>query len=528
MGSALALFGAVCPAQTTMVRQRAVHVLDRITGGHTPDLVAQLNTFTAIDAYITAQTQNGVVSDNFLVTALLQQLSLPLSPTSTSIRVDLRKALLARLIWGSDGLRNLMVHFWNRHVSIGIPMVEGFFLSQGLSQPEVDNLINFFKWRDLDYFRLHALGSFRDLLHHSAKSPLMLVYLNLYRSSEPEPNEDYARELLELHTMGPVDGTGAANYSQADIQLVSEVLAGWTVQKDPVTLDWNWVFDVSRHNPTQRHLFVGTPHEVILAQPPAGQEYLQGEALLDHLAGATATKEFVCRKLLRYFLADDAPAQEPLLLAACVNAWGSAGDIQAVLQTLLQSSVFKGDKYRRARARLPVEFVCALPRALDAKPYYPPPLNPPRVSHLAVPEDLLMKMGEDLLSHPTPDGFPTESDEQTGSGAYVASVKYARRILDGLALAYAFDPVYDLATVVGNELLPGESPNSPNDVARAMMSILFGRSTPQADRDRIRDVISKNGSNVSTPLNVGNPADYQERLARGFALGASFATNLAR
>ena len=162
---------------------------------------------------------------------------------------------------------------------------------------------------DREVIRPHALGRFRDLLHASAKSPAMLYYLDNYRSYRDGPNENYARELLELHCLG-VDG----GYDEQDVSETARTFTGWSIDRND---------DIGRFR-FYPQLHDDGAKTVLGLDIPAGLGVAGGERLLDHLAGQTATADFIAFKLCRRFVADQ---PDPALVAEVSETFGSAAAI---------------------------------------------------------------------------------------------------------------------------------------------------------------------------------------------------------
>jgi uncharacterized protein (DUF1800 family) len=226
--------------------------------------------------------------------------------------------------------------------------------------------------------RPNALGKFPDLLIASAKSPAMLIYLDNALSKSKAPNENYARELMELHTLS-VDG----GYTQADVHEVARALTGWTVSGLRAQNPGTFLFNSQIHDDGAK-LILG--HSF-----PAGKGIQDGEQLMTMLAESPSTARFICTKLVRRFVADDPPAA---LVASASSAFTlTRGDITSVMSVILHSSEFKaslGSKIKR-----PFEFIASALRASGAD-FNP---GPPTL-------DILRHMGQPLFGWESPNGFP--------------------------------------------------------------------------------------------------------------------------
>ncbi|MCC6425901.1 MAG: DUF1800 domain-containing protein [Phycisphaerales bacterium] len=232
-----------------------------------------------------------------------------------------------------------MVEFWSDHFSIYLFADLAFLLKTH---------------DDANVTRKHALGKFKDLLRASAKSPAMLTYLNNNTNVKEHPNENYARELMELHTLG-VDG----GYTQRDVQEVARCFTGWTIY--PIGTPLNalaYRFDASKHDAGPKTIFQGTPNELYIA--PGGE--IQGQKLLDALARHPSTARFISKKLLRRFWGENPPIEMVDQVAGVFTA--TDGDLKAVMGAVLSMNVILStpSKYKR-----PFHLLVSTLRALDAK-----------------------------------------------------------------------------------------------------------------------------------------------------------------
>lgn len=251
--------------------------------------------------------------------------------------------------------------------------------------------------------RPKVFGRFEDLLLATARHPAMLVYLDNTRSSAKKGiNENYARELLELHTLG-VDG----GYTQKDVESVAGVLSGWgvaNVAKSPNAPPFAF---------RKKHHVKGD--KVVLGQviPAGGAE--EGEALIHLLARHPATARHLSTKLCRRFVADQPPAGciEDLTTAYLA----SDGNLASIMRALVKSPSFWREAHRGQKVKSPLEFLVSALRALDAKP-----LATPKIA------SALGRLGQPLFAQPAPTGWPDEASAWTGSSAVLARMDFAIRL----------------------------------------------------------------------------------------------------
>jgi uncharacterized protein (DUF1800 family) len=216
----------------------------------------------------------------------------------------------------------------------------------------------------------------------------MLVYLDNRENLAGNPNENYARELMELHTLG-VDG----GYSQRDVQELARCLTGWTVKEH--FHRGQFTFEEEQHDDASK--------QVLGFTIPAGVKQLGGEQVIDMLAEHPVTARFIAAKLARRFVADDPPSH--LVARAAQIFLETAGDIKATLRTILLSPEMLTPKQPApAKLKRPFEFVASALRQLGASTD-----GGPAVLHY------LADMGQPLFQWPTPDGFPDLAEAWQGS-----------------------------------------------------------------------------------------------------------------
>lgn len=310
------------------------HVLNRVTWGARPADRAAIEEM-GITGYIDWQLDYENIPDP-LVEAFMgarRVLSMDIDEINTAAENDygvvLNLALWARLyraVYSERQLYERMVEFWSDHFNIPIPD----YLA--------DKIVE-----DRDVIRRYALNPFREILLASAQNPAMLRYLDNAVSSVEHPNENYARELMELHTLG-VDG----GYTEEDVVAVARAFTGWTVGSDG-----RFMFDPDNHDYDAK---------TILGQAfPAGRGIEEGLQLLDLLAYHPATARYISMKLCRRFVSDD-PSQALIDEIAAVFS-DTEGDMKAVMRALLTSDEFmasEGQKFRR-----PLEFLVAALRSVQ-------------------------------------------------------------------------------------------------------------------------------------------------------------------
>ncbi len=293
-------------------------LLQRISLGPTLADLEQVEALGA-RAYLEQRLAPGSIDDFGLEDLLIESLpTLQMSPWEVLINFheqpevpiyELWIATLYRSIYSPRQLFDRMVIFWTDHFNVTI-------------------LSDFGPWfkptDDRDVVRAHALGNFGDLLRASARSAAMLSYLTNDSNVKEHPNENYARELMELHTLG-VDG----GYSEHDVKEVARCLTGWTFHSYEEGPPFGeFLFDADQHD---------TGAKTVLGQLiPAGGGVEDGDAVLDILASHPSTARFIATKLLRYFWGYQPPERTVDRIAGIYQATG--GDVKSMLRGILSWS----------------------------------------------------------------------------------------------------------------------------------------------------------------------------------------------
>jgi len=285
---------------------------------------------------------------------------------------DFRQATLLRQVYSQRQLYEVMVEFWTDHFNISVQKGDCWFLKI------VD---------DREVIRENALGNFRDLLGASAHSPAMLVYLDNQENHKDAPNENYARELLELHSLG-VDG----GYSQDDVMELARCLTGWRVKEH----FWKGKlkFEPDAHTP-------GT--KTVLGKTIQSNSEGEIDQVLDILVEHPSTARTIVTKLARRFLADDPPPE--IIKKASQIFTHSSGDIRSVLRVLLLDGLPAVQEHSiKAKYKRPLNYLVSALRQIGAETNGGPQLH-----------HYLQQMGQPLYDWPTPDGYPDNVDAWQGN-----------------------------------------------------------------------------------------------------------------
>jgi uncharacterized protein (DUF1800 family) len=342
------------------------------------------------------------------------------------IGAEVLQTRLLRDIYSDRQLEAVMTDFWLNHFNV--------YVKKNQNEPY---LLPAF---ERDVIRPRALGRFEDLLVATAKSPAMLMYLDNWQSIGPDSqaarnggrfaqfaknpqvkqalkdrglNENYARELMELHTVGvqcevsqdhpvsaliPACGRG---YTQQDVTQVAKVLTGWTIDR-PIR-GGEYQFEERRHEPGSKTVLGTTIRE-------NGER--EGLQVLHMLATSPATAEFISTKLAVRFVSDTPP---PALIDRMAKAFVSSdGDIKTVLRTMFDSPEFWSSGVYRAKVKTPLEFVVSAVRASDADVENAIPLV-----------QSLDRLGMPLYGMQTPNGYSWTAEPWVSTGALVSRMNFA-------------------------------------------------------------------------------------------------------
>ncbi len=425
----------------------ALHVLNRLTWGVRPEDEATINRL-GIKQYIDWQLEPEQIPDSRVNQFLKSTpyLSMSLQELHQIELKDLYEKVLPSVIWArvfrathsERQLHELMVEFWTDHFNVPIP--------EFIPQKIVD---------DRDVIRKHALGRFRDLLFASAQSPAMLLYLDNAASHKSYPNENYAREAMELHTLG-VDG----GYTEKDVKEVARALTGWTVYQEGTRL---FRFDEAAHDKGAK--------TVLSRALAAGRGIEDGLETLDILATHPSTARYVCQKLVRRFVSDAPP---PALVASAAQVFTSTdGAIRQVMRHILTSAEFMNSQGKKLRR--PLDFLVGMMRVAGTR------FEKPEVAHY-----LLEQMGQvPFFWHP-PNGYPDAATAWINTGGLLARWTVAMTVMLASDLnVYGVHVPFD-------KLLPDV--RTVGELVDAAISRILGGSIAEADREQLIAFVSDDGT----------------------------------
>lgn len=395
-----------------------------------------------------------------------------MTPEAAETRVqsvlELVQATVLRQVFSERQLFEVMVDFWSNHFNIYALKKQCRILKT---------------WDDRAVIRKHALGNFRDLLMATAKSPAMLIFLDNVSNVKGVPQENYAREMMELHTLGVEGG-----YTQEDVEQVARAFTGWSVLAPRKTV-FDYEFDAAGAFLFRKNQHDDGAKTILGMTLPAGGGIRDGEQVLEMLAAHPKTAEHISSKLVRRFVDDNPP---PALVARAAETFAKTdGDIRAVLNTILHSDEFKtsfGKKVKR-----PLEFVASALRALDATPTDVELKKIPLKGYdkranektRAADEPLaktLRTLGQVPFLWQAPNGYPDVA------GAWVNSNNLLARWNFALALTMNRILEFDIAPVSSAQA------NSPEALVDEWSTRILQRALPDADRAKLVEYVRGDGS----------------------------------
>jgi uncharacterized protein (DUF1800 family) len=371
---------------------------------------------------------------------------------------ELAMAKVTRAVYSDRQLQQIMDDFWFNHFNV--------FAGKG----DVKWLMTSY---ERDVIQPHTLGKFKDLLNATAKSPAMLFYLDNYLSVDPNAaaraaaeraarrgrfgapprpqqpkkgtrglNENYGRELMELHTLG-VDG----GYTQKDVTEVARCFTGWTIEKPKQEATFK--FDEKLHDPDPK---------IVLGKKIHSGGMKDGEQVIELLSKNPNTAKFISTKLARRFVSDNPP---PNLVAHMAKEFQSSdGDIRSVMKTMIYSPEFWSRDAYRAKVKTPFELVVSTARALGTDVDTPMPLV-----------QWAGRIGEPLYQCQPPTGYSDKADAWVNTGALLNRLNYS--------LALASNKVRgsrsDTASLLGVDDTGG---NAKAALDRAVQIFLGGQTSP--------------------------------------------------
>lgn len=478
------------------------HVLDRVTFGWNDYLQGRLNAL-GVAGFINEQLNPASIDESS--NAALNDRLAPFAVPQTG--EDLASRQIIQAVYARRQLEQVMAVFWANHFNTDYQQASEFYFCCDNAERSTAIV----QMNELERLRQTAFtGTFRDILEDSAFSPAMLTYLDTTENTRFRPNENYGRELMELHTMG-VDG----GYTQQDVRQMARVWTGWTVCRklaaqaaDPLapcqdgnvqTNPWTAHFNIGDHDCGAKTLFLGTPQQVNIPSTcngggqPTAAGLNDATFALDAVANHPSTKRFISKKLLQKFV-NDAPTAA--MIQQLVDNWNANnGDLKKLLELTLSNGLMRSPDNISMKVKTPLEHLAAGYRALRGQS------NSDNLGSLRYWLTRLQMM-------PHQQTLPTGYSE-TGTEWINTSSLLTRQNL-GFELAVYND--YYLTDAVGVLAAGGLSvASSAAAIVDYYADILLGGQITPADRQDMIDFLSTN--------EVGTPSPHDaERVRELFGL----------
>jgi uncharacterized protein (DUF1800 family) len=442
------------------------------------------------------------------------------------VSYEVQSGKLLRAVYSDRQLEEVLTDFWFNHFNV--------YIAKGADRYQITSY-------ERDVIRPHVLGKFKDLLVATAQSPAMLFYLDNWQSEGPNSqaatgrapqanaqrrgsngpfgprrvayptprpqtpattnggqanqakrrnglNENYARELMELHTLGVNGG-----YTQQDVTEVARVFTGWTLQEPRD--GGGFVFKPKLHEP-------GT--KKVLGHKIKENGEKEGLQVLDILAHNPSTAHFISLKLAKRFVSDDPP---PVLVDAMAKTFRKTdGDLREVMRTMLQSQEFWAPESYRAKVKTPFEYVVSALRATDADVTETQPLL-----------NTLNQMGMQIYGMQPPTGYSTSADTWVNSAALLDRMNFALSLANNRIGGTHID-----VTRLLPQQVPSDASGGPEDPyasqAKLEQILLDGDVSPQTHQTIEREILNaaSSGSGRQPPatttvaLLLGSP-EFQRR-----------------
>jgi len=399
------------------------------------------------------------------------------------IVAELQASRILRAVYSERQLQEVMVDFWTNHFNI--------FAGKGADRWLLPSY-------DRETIRPFAMSKFSTLLQATAQSPAMLFYLDNFQSVSPNApqrlrapqqqqrrgiNENYARELMELHTLG-VDG----GYTQKDVQEVARCFTGWTIfQPRGGGAAANAMLGEAERRNAGTFFFNARVHDdgekIVLGHKiPAGGGIKDGLMVLDILAHHPSTAKFIATKLARHFVADNPPQSLVDRVAAVYTK--TDGDIREMLRTIFFSNEFNSKEAYRVKIKRPFELVVSAIRTLGADTNGGPGTH-----------QWIARMGEPLYGFQTPNGYSDAAESWVNTGGLLERMNF------GLALASNRIPGtrVDLAKLTAGEM------SQAKVMDESLKTILAGEISAATRETLLKQLAQSDPASKVVGLILGTP-----------------------
>ena len=457
-------------------REKAVHVLARMSFGPTPGQIDALGEGAGWQGWMKAQLEPEKIDDSEcekLVAERFPWLKYSMSQMEeefgyqrgdkkrkredeNSITNQLPQLVLTRAVMSKRQFKEVMCDFWRQHFCVDQPMV-GDEKTRTFTDPDYEENV----------IRKYAFANFKDMLLASARHPAMLEYLDNKLSRRNEWNENYAREVMELHTLGADRG-----YTNRDVQELSKVLTGWNYDDN-----YRFKFMSQWHQPG--------PKQWLGYTVPEGYE--GGEGALTLLANHPNTAQFISEKLCRYLINDNPPPQLVKKVAGVFKE--SKGNLPKIYEAILKSPEFMSRENYRAKFKTPFYFTVSALRATQ-----------PKVESFLECTKRIAKMNEPIYNCPDPTGYRDVAESWMDAGVLTTRWQFSWDLLRGDIMGVTVDDGF----------LGRYKAMKPEEVEGKMLEDLIGGDVGDRELTALKEVAQQNDWPRMASIILGSPS-FQQR-----------------
>lgn len=459
-------------------REKVMHALTRLSFGHKPGEVEKIllegGTANQWQSWAKRQLQPDAIEDKAVDDALKARFEWYGKPPAevkkefpyengsekkrnwTVPAKQLPQSVIMRAAMSNRQFKEVMAEFWREHFTIDNSPGES--RARSWSAPDYEENV----------IRPHIFGKFKMMLFASAKHSAMLEYLDNQVSRANYWNENYARELMELHTVGADRG-----YTDADVIALSQVLTGWQYKKS----DLQFAFNEKDHQPGGKRVM-----GVVI---PGG--YSGGEQAIYMLATHPNTADFISRKLCKY-LVNDAPPEALVKKVAAVFA-KTEGDLSKVYEAIIFSPEFTERANYRSKFRTPFEFTVAAIRTVDGT-----------VESASATADTLRRMGMEIYNCPDPTGYYDRAEAWLDSGVLTSRWDFARDLTRGGVAGVKINPA----------VMAKYKAMKPDDSYKVMIKDLVGDDIGDKTRIVLKEAADAGDAARMMGVLIGSPSFQQQ------------------
>jgi hypothetical protein len=393
------------------------------------------------------------------------------------VNQDLMDGKILRAVYSNRQLEEVLTDFWFNHFNVN--------LDKGADRYMVTSY-------ERDVIRPHVLGHFKDLLLATAKSPAMLFYLDNWQSAGPDPNkrrkqglnENYGRELMELHTLG-VDG----GYTQHDVTEVARCFTGWSIREPQ--RGGSFEFNDRLHDKGEK--------QVLGVTIPAGGGMEDGLKVLDILAHSPATAHFISKSLAIRFVSDNPPETLVRKMAAVFTK--TDGDLRDVMRTMIEAPEFWDPANFRSKVKSPLEMEISAVRAVNAD-----------VDFAQALANQLNPLGEPLYRKLEPTGYSNRSTDWMNSASLLARLNFSMALVQNKIGGVKVDAsrfTGDPSQIERSILFTAASPGAQAAI-EAGLEAQATPAQPPLDKSQVDKPQADKMASMTAGLTLGSP-DFQRR-----------------